>query len=113
MMSHLYILDAHGEPEACDDAAQWGEWFERATTTRERVVAHDRDEGADGLEILVSTVFLGIDHNFGGGPPLLWETMVMGGLLDGLQMRHSSREEAFRFHQEVCRRVHASLHPER
>lgn len=24
----------------------------------------------------VSTVFLGMDHNFGGGPPLLFETMI-------------------------------------
>jgi len=25
---------------------------------------------------LVSTVFLGIDHNWGGGPPLIFETMI-------------------------------------
>lgn len=24
----------------------------------------------------VSTVFLGLDHSWGGGPPLLWESMV-------------------------------------
>lgn len=24
----------------------------------------------------VSTVFLGLDHNFGGGPPLIFETMI-------------------------------------
>lgn len=26
----------------------------------------------------VSTVFLGLDHSFNGGPPVLWETMVFG-----------------------------------
>ena len=30
-------------------------------------------------EYLISTVFLGIDHNFfGSGPPLLFETMIFG-----------------------------------
>lgn len=31
-------------------------------------------ETVDGF--MVSTVFLGTDHRFGDGPPLLWETMV-------------------------------------
>ena len=110
-MNYYYILDANGDPVAVDDVVTWGEWFERTTRTRERVIAHDRDEGPDGLEILVSTVFLGLDHAFGGGPPLLWETMVLGGLLDGLQLRHRSREEAFRAHQEICRRVRETLPP--
>jgi len=104
-----YILDANGDPQLCEDFLAWAEWFEGTVGTRERVLAHDRDEGANGLEILVSTVFLGLDHSFGGGPPVLWETMVLGGLLDGLQMRYTSREEAFRGHQEICRRVSESV----
>lgn len=27
-------------------------------------------------QYFISTVFLGIDHQFGDGPPILWETMV-------------------------------------
>ena len=30
------------------------------------------------IEISVSTVWLGLDHSFGGGPPLIFETMVFG-----------------------------------
>lgn len=50
----------------------------------------------------VSTVFLGINHDFGGkGPPVLFETMVMGGLLDGHQWRYSTYDEAEKGHEEV------------
>jgi hypothetical protein len=38
-----------------------------------RRVAQDRVGG-----VFVSTVFLPIDHSFGGGPPILFETMVFG-----------------------------------
>jgi hypothetical protein len=43
----------------------------------------------------VSTVFMGIDHNFTrGGPPLLFETMIFGGPEDGFQARYSTWDEA-------------------
>jgi hypothetical protein len=45
-------------------AAEWG--------STDRRVAFD--VVAPGIE--VSTVFLGVDHNYFGGPPLLFETMV-------------------------------------
>lgn len=50
----------------------------------------------------VSTVFLGLDHNFGsGGPPILWETMIFNvETEDGYQFqeRYSTREEAIAGH---------------
>ena len=45
-------------------------------------------------EVEVSTVFLGIDHQFGYGKPLLFETMIFGGKNDGYQTRYSTWEEA-------------------
>lgn len=59
----------------------------------ERRVA--RDTTPDGK--VVSTVWLGIDHAFSGGPPLIFETMVFPSEddfheLDG--MRYSTEEEA-------------------
>lgn len=53
----------------------------------------------------VSTVFLGLNHNFGVGPPLLWETMVFGGCFDDAQGRWPSREEALKAHAFALRRV--------
>lgn len=64
---------------------------------------------------LVSTVFLGLDHDYTGkGPPVLWETMIFGidipGDEDGYdyQTRYSSREDALSGHKRavnVARRV--------
>lgn len=42
----------------------------------------------------VSTVWLGLDHSFGYGPPLIFETMVFGGPEDQYQERYSTVEEA-------------------
>jgi hypothetical protein len=45
-------------------------------------------------DVRVSTVFLGIDHSFDDGSPLLFETMVFGGELDQEQERYYTWEEA-------------------
>ncbi len=49
---------------------EWADAFEHA----ECQVGHDLLP--NGLE--VSTVWLGLDHNFGSGPPLIFETKVFG-----------------------------------
>ena len=53
-------------------------------------------------DVLVSTIFLGIDHNFGDGPPLLFETMIFGGTEDSYQERCSTWEEAEEQHKKAC-----------
>ncbi|MFC5996924.1 hypothetical protein ACFQE5_22190 [Pseudonocardia hispaniensis] len=58
--------------------------------------------------VTVSTVHLGIDHSFGSGRPLIFETMVLGGPLDEEQARYSSEVEAVAGHQQVVARVHAA-----
>lgn len=45
-------------------------------------------------ETHISTVFLGLDHSWDGGPPLLFETMIFGGEHDGYQERCSTWDEA-------------------
>lgn len=60
-----YILEGR-EPKAVD-LMTWAQWF--GTADR-----HVSNEVIDGYR--VSTVFLGINHNYGEGPPLLFETMV-------------------------------------
>jgi hypothetical protein len=61
------------------------------------------DRGEDGTgEVVVSTVFLGLDHNFSMvGPPLLFETMVFGGPLNGECRRYATWVEAEAGHREV------------
>ena len=102
-----YILDDAWNPVPVTDVLAWGRWME----THERHLSHDIQEDArDGKTIRISTVFLGIDHQFGlSGPPVLWETMVFGGVLDGYQDRYTSRAAALAGHQAVCRRVALTL----
>jgi len=93
-MSAHYILDGHQVVKT--DLMTWAKWFEK----HERHVA---DETINGVR--VSTVFLGVDHQFGAGPPLLFETMVFGGALDQEQERCSTWEEAEHMHAIMVMRV--------
>ena len=97
----LYILDDYGVPVLCKNIREWGDWFQ---TAERRVLARETVAGFD-----VSTVFLGIDHAFHGGPPVLWETMIFGPgrtmAFDGYQQRYTSRAEALKGHDEAVRMV--------
>lgn len=102
-----YILNEQGEPEPCPDLLTWMQWYE----TAERHVCHDMDEGTGAEQVRVSTIFLGLDHRLlfkDDGPPVLWETMVFGGPLDGETRRYASRDAAILGHQEMCRKVSAA-----
>ena len=57
-------------------------------------------------KISISTVFLGIDHNFGGsGTPVLFETMVFGGEHDEYCQRYHTWQEAEEGHKEIVKMV--------
>jgi len=53
----------------------------------------------------VSTVFMGIDHNFYYGPeenpPLLFDSMIFEGSLDGEQWRYATYKEAEEGHEQL------------
>jgi len=42
----------------------------------------------------VSTVFVSLDHGFGDGPPVLFETLIFGGPLADEGERYSTKAEA-------------------
>jgi hypothetical protein len=91
-----YILRGH-TPVPIKSVQAWAEWFEHSDARR---IAHDRIE-----DVLVSTVFLGLDHNFGRGRPILFETLVFGGPLDGTMERYSTWDEAEIGHTDMLQRV--------
>lgn len=65
-------------------------WFASADRTLRRDQVGDAE---------VSTVFLGINHQWKDGePPVLFETMIFGGPRDGYQNRYSTWEEAEQGH---------------
>lgn len=67
MMSGFYTLGPDGTPVPAPSTLAWAQTMEGDWRVAETTIHGYR----------VSTVFLGIDHNFGyGGPPVLWETMV-------------------------------------
>ncbi len=91
----FYILDGH-TPVECNDIMVFGQWFEDA----DRSVA-----STDIGDIRVSTVFLGIDHNFVGGTPILFETMVFGLDDDEMCDRYATWAEAVIGHKKTCSKV--------
>lgn len=66
-----YILDARGDPIPEPDLLKWAAWIE--VNHARKIVRQDSLPNGT----FVSTVFLGLDHNFiRQGPPVLWETMI-------------------------------------
>ena len=56
--------------------------------------------------INVSTVDLGLDHSFGIGAPLYYETMIFGDdRFEDYQVRYSTKEEAKKGHKEAIKYV--------
>lgn len=86
-----YILDENGDAIECPDLFKFGKWFEE---TGNRIVCRDQIG-----EMIISTVFLGIDHNLAReGPPILWESAIcVGGHFDVVG-RYSSRDSAIYGH---------------
>lgn len=94
-MTDKYILNGK-TPVPCHDLLAWASWFE----TADRTVAQETIG-----ESKVSTVFLGLDHAFGGAAPVLFETMVFGGPLSDETDRYSTWDEAESGHKKMVERV--------
>ena len=75
------------------DHDTWMRWFETS----------DRQIGDDKIgKTRVSTVFLGIDHNFyGSSGPVLFQTLIFDGPFADEMWRYSTYAEAERGHQEA------------
>lgn len=104
-MVSRYILNGHNA-EPCEDLLTWAQWFE----TADRKVADDYAGDWHERPVNISTVFLGVDHNFGSeGPPVLFETMIFGGKLAGEQWRYGTWEEAEKGHAHAVEQAKAAL----
>lgn len=92
-MRDRYILNDDGEPVPEPGLYRWGRWM----GTHNRHLAQNRVG-----KIRVSTVFLGLDHDYTRqGPPVLWETMIFGGNFDDSQWRWHTRQEALAGHERA------------
>jgi hypothetical protein len=109
MNALLYILNKEGAPMAIAHDSQenvltWGRFME---DPRNKIVARSRGNG-----LIVSTVFLGVDHGWGEEVPILWETMVFREPPDDQSMSEldcercaGTREQAEAQHERVCARL--------
>jgi RimJ/RimL family protein N-acetyltransferase len=104
-MLDRWILKADGTPVEEPDLERWAHWM---TDPHARRVAW-----TEVGEWTVSTVFLGIDHSFGSGPPVLWETMVFGpDPWDEAQWRYTTRAAALAEHEQIVEHVRRGGAPE-
>ena len=95
MSDGRFILHDHIPVEE-PDLMKWGLWLQSNDTK----VARESVGGVD-----VSTIFLGLDHSFGDGSPLLFETTVFGGSLDQEMDRYATWDEAVAGHALMKQRV--------
>lgn len=115
-MRDNYILDDHHNIVPAADLRAWAEWYETA----------DRHVGWTQIkELIVSTVFLGVDHSWDGAKPLLFETMVFEPSDDpdlgldfvqgddfapsGHPWRYSTWAQAEAGHAQMCELVRAAI----
>ena len=88
---------------------RWARWLEENRTLRQ--LEQDEVEG-----VLISTVFLGLDHSFEkDAPPLYFESMVFkktGKKVDWHELemeRYSTRDEALRGHRKLVKKYSGLL----
>jgi hypothetical protein len=93
-----YVLDKSGNPVPEPDMAKFGAFL----ASEAKVV--EQNTLPDGT--FVSTVFVGVDYRL---PPRLWETIIVGGIEDGYEERHTSHAAALRGHAAALARAKAGL----
>lgn len=103
-----YRLDGK-EIVKCETLREWANWMENGNRKIIQETIYPRFWPFFGKSAWVSTVFLGLDHNFFGGPPLLFETMAFGGTLDQHANRCSTYNQAVEMHHRICMDVEDDL----
>ncbi len=101
MRNDHYILSISGDPIPEPDIMKWAQWF----GTEDRTVARTELPG----DVVVSTVFLGLDNAFGVGEPQLFETMIFGGALADTQDRYATRNASLNGHAYYVERAREAL----
>jgi hypothetical protein len=98
----LYYILKDNKPIAEPDTTKWIRWM--SDHHEDRILSKTY---LYGTEIEISTVFLGIDHNFFGGPPILFETAVFNHKSgeSEIERRYETYETAMEGHLEIAAQV--------
>ena len=84
-MNGSYYILVDREPVAMSDFKEWTARFKPS----DRFVGQTKTDSG-----LVSTIFLGLDHRTTEDKPVLFESMVFGGPLDGQLVRYQTWRDA-------------------
>ena len=93
-----------------EEYARLHENFDYVVLRRTPISVNEKLESVE-----VSTVWLGINHNFtmeSEGLPIIFETMIFGGLYNEFQIRYSTEEEAFAGHEAIVKALENNQSPE-
>ncbi len=107
-INEKYILNQHHEPVVVKDLMLWAAAFEDndKRIVRQNTVTELGELVSPFKSVFVSTVFLGLDHNFmGEGPPIVFETMVFGGPFNHTMWRYATWDEAVKGHEQLVKMV--------
>lgn len=94
-------FDRKGKPI---DTATWTKLFH---DRKYQIIKQTRVE-----DWVVSTVWLGINHAFGGGPPIIFETLILDdsqGEVDGT--RYSTEDQALKGHKRFVQQARNRKRP--
>ena len=96
MPNYYYKLEGQ-IPAAVESFMEWSLWIMSASTT---VMINELNDS------IISTRFVGIDLNPGScnseSKPMVFETLVMGGALDGKRNFYPTWDEAIKGHLKIC-----------
>jgi hypothetical protein len=96
----FYKLDHDNNTTPCE-LHEWAQMYQTQEGRDRKCVGFNNI-----VDIEVSTVFLGLDHNHFGGRPLLFETMVFDGTKNDIYCeRYSTWVEAEEGHQKAVQWV--------
>lgn len=101
MMNHFYLNDDH--TYRCCSLTEWSEQIDKLYKENKKHLAYDIINGK-----LVSTIWLGLNHNHHGGRPLLFETMVFSEEQSGHDIymdRYTTWHEAIVGHKKAVQWV--------
>ena len=103
IMTPYYKLEGQ-IPVAVESFMEWSLWMLSAKTI---VMINELKDS------IISTRFVGIDLNLGScnseSKPMVFETLVMGGAMDGKRNFYPTWDEAIQGHLKICTQVFKSL----
>lgn len=101
-MTDYYDRDGKSMPDDWYDTKKHGQKYRGSESRVARTVLGD---------IIVSTVWLGLDHQHFAGPPVIFETMTFGEPWNNEMERYSTEEDAMRGHLRVLERLRSGRPP--